>query len=475
MRWTHIIPQRTREMIRAQLMRISNQRIYLRHKRRADLLITKAGIEFQPSENASKHILFIVIDCLRKDHLSLYGYKRKTTPFLDCFAEESLVFRDAIAPSSWTYPSVSSILSGLYPHHHGGIYRQNLRHLGKGEMPEKLSDDVLLLPQILRHGGFSTYLGTNIITAAFPFVGDFQTVSLPPIGKTPKLIKHYLRWQKSQRGRSFAYVQIGDPHQPLHAPEPYRSEFGQIPNIPNLEDWDYLENAIPGDSGFEHYRENRIKLYDAAIRYTDAQVERIIDELDSMGILDQMLIVITADHGEELWDHLDMERKYFYDPRPAYGAGHGHHLWQEIIAVPLIIRGPGIAAGEVEHRVSLIDIMPTVLENAGAKKWKTINLDGVNLFDEKVQQRMILSEEVSFGYNKAAVLNGRYKLYRSEGDNVQWLFDLESDPKEQYCLKLPEVEKELIGFLPDLKQGKRETIDVTEEVRSRLRDLGYID
>ena len=96
MRWTHIIPQRTREMIRAQLMRISNQRIYLRHKRRADLLITKAGIEFQPSENASKHILFIVIDCLRKDHLSLYGYKRKTTPFLDCFAEESLVFRDVI-------------------------------------------------------------------------------------------------------------------------------------------------------------------------------------------------------------------------------------------------------------------------------------------------------------------------------------------------------------------------------------------
>ena len=99
----------------------------------------------------------------------------------------------------------------------------------------------------------------------------------------------------------------------------------------------------------------------------------------------------------------------------------------------------------------------------------------MNLFDEKVPQRMILSEEVSFGYNKAAVLNGRYKLYRSEGDNVQWLFDLESDPKEQWCLKLPEVEKELIGFLPDLKQGKRETIDVTEEVRSRLRELGYID
>ena len=68
----------------------------------------------------------------------------------------------------------------------------------------------------------------------------------------------------------------------------------------------------------------------------------------------------------------------------------------------------------------------------------------MNLFDEKVPQRMILSEEVSFGYNKAAVLNGRYKLYRSEGDNVQWLFDLESDPKEQCCLKLPEVEKELI-------------------------------
>lgn len=476
MRWKHIVPQRIRRIIRDRLILISNRRTYLRHKRRADLLITKAGLKFQPSESTSKHILFIVIDCLRKDHLSLYGYERKTTPFLDHFAEESLVFRDAIAASSWTYPSVSSILSGLYPHHHGGKHHQDLRHLGKGEAPGKLNDDVLLLPQILRHCGFSTYFCTNIVPAAFPLIGNFQTIiSSPPTGKTSKLIEHYLRWQKSQEGPSFAYIQIGDIHVPVHAPEPYRSEFGKIQNIPKLTDWDYLKNAVAGEPNFERYRENRIKLYDAAIRYTDAQVKLIIDELDSMGILDQMLTIVTSDHGEQLWDHYDLEKKHFYDPRPAHGGGHGSHLWQEIIAVPLIIRGPGIAAGKVEHRVSLVDIMPMVLESAGVKGWKNINLDGVNLFDEKDPQRVILSEDGCFGYYKAAVLDGRYKLYTSKGDNVQWVFDLESDPKEQHYLKLPEVEKKLIRFLPDLKQEKRETVDMNKEVRRQLRELGYID
>ena len=475
MRLTHIVPQKIREAIRAQWTGLNNKHTYLHQKRKADSLINKSGIEFQTSGSSPKHILFIVVDCLRRDHVSLYGYKRKTTPFLDRFAEESLIFRDAITPSSWTYPSVSSILSGLYPHHHGGVYCTDPRDLNSRQMPQKINDEVLLLPQILRYGGFSTYLGTNVITAAFPFIGDFQTVSLPPIGKTKKLVENYLRWQKSQKGRSFAYVQIGDPHQPLHAPEPYRSEFGPIPDIPKLEDWDYLENATEGDSDFERYRENRIKLYDAAIRHADAQIEYITEHLNSMGILDQTLIVITADHGEEMWEHLDLERKHFYDPRPAYGTGHGHHFWQEVIAVPLIIRGPNIAAGEVEHRVSLVDIMPTILENVNVKNRNAIHLDGISLLNEKTPERIILSEEVCFGYNKVAVLKEKYKLYRSEGDNVQWLFDLESDPAEQRCLNLPETEKELAASLPDLKREKHESIHVDEEVMNRLRSLGYID
>lgn len=122
MQWRNIVQGRIRRKARGALVYGANVRAFRRRSGVAGRIIAESGLS-KPRGAAAKHILFIVIDCLRRDHLSLYGYHRETTPFLKSVATGNSVFQNAVSPSSWTYSSVASMLTGLYPHSH----RRSLR------------------------------------------------------------------------------------------------------------------------------------------------------------------------------------------------------------------------------------------------------------------------------------------------------------------------------------------------------------
>ncbi len=441
-----------------------------RHNRpKVKQLIKEYGIKWDRA-GPPRHVIILVIDCLRWDHLSLNGYIRDTTPFIDSL--NAAIFKEAYSAAPWTYSSVSSLLSGLYSHNHGGAYSDELRNFNEKGLPRKLSDQTIFLSEILGHFGFKTYFSSPIVPAVMPSWGRFQVLNSYPSQDAGTLINNHLSWLKSNiRDNTFSYLHLSDVHEPLKVERPYKSVFGHISNIPLLERWDYVDAQAPNTTGFVEYRENKIRLYDSCIRYVDSKINGYYAALKKLGVLDDVLIVITADHGEEMWDHAEIERKLFYDPRPAYGIGHGHNMFQEIIKVPLLFLGKDIPSKEFSDRASLVDVVPTVLGRLGFS-WD-YSVDGIDLFSEKVD-RYILCEDCAFGYEKKAILKGKYKLIFSEGDNVKLLFDLSKDPLEKKSLDNKIIEKDLLSSLPGEKIfGSPQTIN--DEVKEHLKALGYID
>jgi len=423
------------------------------------------------------HILILVVDALRKDHMSLYGYKRDTTPFLKSIVERTAIFTNAYSTSSWTYPAVASILTGLYPHNHRGVYIHEPNDFDAGMLPQPIPRNINFLPEILSHYGFVSLFYSTIAFAELVAGDRFQYVKINDLQAAEYVIQYYLNWLKKRRETyTFTYLHLSDTHAPLCIKEPYRSAFGEIKNLPHIEKWGKYRNvASTEDPDFREFRENRIKLYDAAIRYVDAQIRQLFQALSSLSLLDKILIIFTADHGEELWDHTELERKFFYDPRPGYGFSHGQHLFQETINVPLILFGPDIPTGFYHHPVSHIDIVPTILEYLGIENYKKyFHLDGQNLFISD-PQRVLLSEATCYGYEKKAVIQGKWKLYVSKGDGRVWVFDLSQDPKEKNPKYLPDVIARLQAYLPKNVRITPLTREMDENLKKRLRALGYIE
>lgn len=455
--------QKTRNCMR-------NKQAYRRRSQEIPRLLDKYGVRRRRSDGI-KHVIFIVVDCLRKDHLSLYGYERDTTPFLKSLAQDAAIFENAITASPWTHPTVASLLTGLYPHSHGAVHSQNPRNFGK-EYPRKVCQDILTLPEVLVALEFRSHFTSAISAAMLPALGWFKNSSVF-FGGVDHHLGAVLKWVVKNRDKSsFVYFQLADLHAPINAPEPYRDAFGRIADIPKLETWQFREHARPGNPAFERYRENRTKLYDSALRFVDDQIAKFFEYLKEAKLLDSCLIFVTSDHGEEFWDHVELERRLFYDPRGFYGVGHGHNLFQEIINVPLICIGPGVTPGSYSHNVSLVDLAPTVLELCRIEH--KLALDGHNLFNCR-NEEIIFSEGIAYGYEKKAVFKNNWKLIHSEGDGVSLLFDLSQDPGENNDLGKIKIQElaTLKSKLP--KTGaKGEPLEHGDEVEEQLQSLGYI-
>jgi arylsulfatase A-like enzyme len=444
------------------------------HRERAQVipeLLEKYGITARGTEGP-QHIIIIVIDALRRDHLSLYGYPHKTTPFLDSLAAHGAVFERAITAGGWTYPAVGSMLTGFYPHNHGGLYAgENLRNFNN-QLPKKIRADILSLPEFLEPFGFESYFGSGITAAAMATTEWFKHSSVF-LGTASQHVKHLIRWLWQNRTpKSFCYLHLSDLHAPINAPKSYRRSFGPIADIHSLGSWPSLTDAKPGDQVFESHRENRQRLYDCALLYVDGEIARLFSFLKDAGIIDNSLVVITADHGEEFWEHVEVERELFLNTRSSSVSGHGHNLFQEIIAVPLLCTGFGITPGRYWHNVSLVDIVPTILDVCGVEH-ATI-LDGQNLFEPSAD-RILTVTGICYGYEKTAIIKNNWKLIHSKADCVSLLFDVNKDPMEQRDLSkdFPEMLDNLKSALPtDVAESS--ALKITRDVEKQLKDLGYM-
>jgi arylsulfatase A-like enzyme len=420
------------------------------------------------------NILLVTVDCLRRDRLSAYGYERTTTPFLDGLLDGALHCPSAHSVSSWTCPSVISLLTGLYPRRHGGgIVPGDPKNLSKTNLPTMVPEDVRMLPDLLAEEGYTSAAIGAVWNAHLPIRGRFPAMDMVE-RPAATLVRRALRWIRRQRGPFFLWLHLGDAHEPLDVPRRLRGVFGPVGRVPKVRRWDYTKaDAAVDTEAFRRYREARVRLYDAAVRSVDAQLARLWAGLESGGVRERTITVVSSDHGEEFWEHRAEEMEGFSDPRDIYGTGHGHNLFQVHLLVPLIVFGPGIPSGGIERNVSLVDISPTVLHAVGEP---IPPADGRSLL-EPLGPRPILAEGIAYGFEKQSVVLEDVKLLTSPGDGFERAFRLGPDRLEVAAPEDPAQIERLRAYLPTPAEvGKLgEQVEATEEIVEHLRDLGYID
>ena len=385
------------------------------------------------------NVIILVVDCLRNSHLSCQGYSRDTTPFLDSMGSRFV----AISASPWTYPSVPSILSGLYPHNHNAIIAGRIKNVEDLEGFRKLRRDILTLPEILPLLGYGAYFGTAVELAFYPLRARVTPRRYAPTTPADTLLSDLAKWISRQNGKFFAYVHLGDLHFPMSPPHTFRNFFGNTENFTYI-DARSLRRPHTQEADAEKaraYKHDLVLLYDNTLRYVDHAIERFYCSLERAGLTDSTIIIVTADHGNEFWEHEELEASSFYHSRGYYGFGHGHNVFNEIIEVPLLMSGP-IPRITPPRFASSVDIVPTLTDLLGINH--SMTFDGRSLLATDLE-RPLLSEACGYGYEKKALILGRYKLIYSKDDGIEWVFDLEKDPHEQR----PIVDKEVTSIFVD--------------------------
>ncbi|MEL7061106.1 MAG: sulfatase [Acidobacteriota bacterium] len=293
-------------------------------------------------------VLLISLDTVRADRLGTYGYDRPTSPFLDELARRSAVFEHAFVQLPGTLPSHMSMLTGLYPAEHG-VYPP------AGRLP----DAIPMLQEVFNRAGWTTggFVEGGYMHEDFGFARGFDAWS-----SEAQLVYDDIE-RTLARGLSFVDDLEGDEpfflflhsyavHDPYFPPEPYASDFDALP----------VEGAFaPTGPNFVAFNRGELEItpealtwysnaYDASIRYVDDQLRAFFAELEARGVLDETLVVVTSDHGEEFLEHGSMVHVQIYP---------------ETLHVPLIVSGPSVEARRIESVVESVDLAPTVLALAG--------------------------------------------------------------------------------------------------------------
>jgi len=295
------------------------------------------------SPRSRPNVLLIVADALRADHLGCYGYDRPTSPRIDEFASISLTFEKAMSNSPWTKPSVGSLFTSFYPHEHWAFY-----------WTDSLSDKSLTLAEVFKNSNYATFaFQTNpAITKKHNFKQGFQYYEEIVLEKGDIITSHFNSWVKKHKKRPFfAYLHYMDTHVPYNAPQEFSQIFGLKDNtVFTPGGFQTIDVRVLGEIGLSKQdKQNIVSLYDGAVKYFDNNFGKILDNLRKLEILNKTIIILTADHGEEFWEH--------------NGFAHGHTLYNEVLQVPLIINySPRLSSKRIEPCVQLLDLFPTILD-----------------------------------------------------------------------------------------------------------------
>lgn len=299
-----------------------------------------------PAPPRGPNVILICLDTVRRDRLGVYGYARGTSPNLDAFATEAVVFDQAIAPAPWTTPTHASVFTGYHP----DVHRAGVLSAGY-----HLAQEWTTLAEVLRDTGRLTAAFTEgiAIRGAMGFAQGFEVYSDGPSPeahvkeRAPVTFGNALAWlEEFGHLPHFLFVQTYEAHAPYGAPEVFARRFIR-------EDLALDPRPVLAEHAQTPEERRRVSdLYDASIAYTDDQLGVFLDGVRALGLLDNTVVILFSDHGEEFWEH--------------GAAGHLTHVYDEVIRVPLVVRMPGgaFAGTRVESQVDLTDLFATVLELA---------------------------------------------------------------------------------------------------------------
>ncbi len=352
-------------------------------------------------------VVVYLVDTLRADHTTPYGYARATTPKLAELARDGVVFENAVAQSSWTRPSVASLMTSLLPAEHGAVFV-------RGRVDAKLET----LAEMLAGAGYATAAAVGNTVVSAPRTGFEQGfhafLDTRPVARDT--IDGALRLLDAARGRpTFLYVHTMDPHIPYQPPEPWLSMFDPKPSA-DAPGRDPRRDKDPAAN-----RDGFVARYDGEIAYGDAEFGRFVQELKARGLYDRALIVFLSDHGEEFLDHGDW--------------GHGVSLYEELVRIPLVVKFPGgrHAGQRVASLVQEVDVLPTVLQEAGKplpRKIRGRPLQAAITGPEDGRRAVL---EVSHRGHVIHGVRGEREKYlrRFSPQDDEVFFDLLADPEEK--------------------------------------------
>ena len=420
------------------------------------------------------NVLLISVDTLRSDHCSVYGYHRQTTPVLEQLAAEGALFLEAYSPTSLTQPTHASLFTSLHP-----IGHQVIRNgLVLGE--EFLTVAEVLATRDYQTAGFvSSYPMDGRFGTAQGFehfdddfvAGDEKTTGVAEWARTSLegvfdrrgnvTTDRAIGWLEQSRDPSrpmFLFVHYFEPHAPYAPPEPYRSRF------------------LEGNE--EKGRAQTIGFYDGAVSSADHEIGRLLEWLRDNGLLDETLVIVTADHGEGLMEHGRMQ--------------HSVNVYEEAVRVPLVMRLPGVikAGARIAGPVSLLDVTPTLLDVLGVEEGSE-EFDGESLAAAASSGSDVFADRPIFlapqnlttarqELGTYAVRVGNWKLIEWAQGRPTELYDLVADPDESRNLsaKFPTLRDNLsatLGSWFNASCAQGSAASVTEAERVGLRALGYVD
>lgn len=440
-------------------------------------------------------VIVYLIDTLAGEHIHLYGYPRETMPRLRTLASAGVWFADMFANSPRTLESVPNLLFGLSTERHGVINPSV-------QVPQAL----VSLPEALRATGFATASFCTNVNAGprqaldQGFDSFFDRIgyawSETPVDRTVP-IEDALRWIENRRDRPvFIYIHTAEPHAPYTPPPGFAGRFsgGYSGPIDGTYDKERGFRTARSETDIAHVR----GLYDEEIVYADARLGLFLDALATAGLRERLTIFITADHGEEFLQHGAWE--------------HGENLFVEVLRVPLVVTGAGVAArGRSDVPAQLLDVMPTILdmhgvphpyELNGASLWPLLDPSGARAAGKPAapsRERVVFS--ANYGDIGAKIVEwsaieaGRWKLLYNarplatrsgvglKSPHRFALFDLHADRAEQQNVidEHPDVARRLIGQLiawrranPRFESGAGDERELDARQLRELQSLGYI-
>jgi len=420
--------------------------------------------------DARPNVLVLLLDTLRADRLGCYGAGRDLTPALDAVARRGVRYADAMSAASWTLPSHASLFTSTYPSQHG---------LWKDQV---LPAELPTLAEVLRAAGYRTaafaeggYLGS---AHGFPRGHELYDSKNRDCSVT---FEHAAAWIAERETPYYAFVHTYQVHSPYEPPSEFRERFvrpydGPLPEVVDAPDYDWGHGGAPPSAADQRYVSD---LYDAEVAYLDQEVGRFLARLEASGALDNTLVLITSDHGEEFFEH--------------GSALHGMSLYQEQLHVPLILAWPGRFEGGavLEHAVHTVDVAPTIAAAAGVEPpvtWVGAPLAleaGATARPLFVPMKTLWSNTRRVGEPAASLREGDLKYVAYPSDLRPFdehpsaaLFDLGRDPAERNDLLDEAAAAEwrrkldaLYARYPEVESGGVAEHD--EATRAELEKLGY--
>ncbi len=469
---------------------LDDDAIFQRHYERG--LKNKGETHLGQAPQSAKNLIIILADTLRADALGCYGGAKDLTPSIDRFAQEGVIFSDVYSVSSWTRPTVATLMTGLTPREHGmralfGVMREDLTTVaeylrGMGFRTGAVMTNAILKSYFGFGQGFDTYQDrTKVDEASFFFTGRTfaRAFGLSAVRQSVKAddadhaVDRFINWVDQDDGRPFfGYLHLIDPHAPYDPPETFKQKYAQGKKPPPLT-WLYSQKdlrATEDPAALKVFR----SLYDGEIAYMDRELGRLFQELEKRGITNNTRIVFLSDHGEQFREH--------------DGIYHGHSLYSEEVHVPLIVSGPGLPKGLViDEPKSLIQLPPALFQLAGVTIPDGFADGGLSaLMDTESTAPMFMEVDGELQGGSMTLFGVRddaWKLVLDIEKHKQYLFDLALDPYEKNNLAKANSEQfDRLMNLVDTYEQKyprrpRIPLDSVTDAASRaaLRSLGYLN